>query len=156
VKNEGTRLRQATTADVETIVRHRRAMFADMGYGDEAARAAMSETARPFIETALRDGSYRGWLVEEAGRVVAGGGVAIVAFQPTPMDPTPRRAWVLNMYTDPECRHRGLAKLLMETMIRWCREQGFKHLSLHASHSGRPLYEQLGFKPTNEMRLALE
>jgi len=29
-------------------------------------------------------------------------------------------------------------------------------ISLHASPFGRPLYESLGFEPTNEMRLHLE
>jgi hypothetical protein len=43
----------------------------------------------------------------------------------------------------------------MEEMIRWCRDKGFKWVSLHASVHGRHLYETLGFLPTNEMRLAL-
>jgi hypothetical protein len=29
-------------------------------------------------------------------------------------------------------------------------------VSLHASDFGRPLYESLGFRPTNEMRLKLD
>jgi hypothetical protein len=40
-------------------------------------------------------------------------------------------------------------------MIAWCREQGYKTVALHASDEGRPLYESLGFQPTNEMRLHL-
>ena len=131
-------------------------MFADMGYGQEADREAMAIAARPFIETALMDGSYRGWLVEHEDRVVAGGGVAIVGFQPTPSDPNPRRAWLINLYTEPVYRRRGLATELLRTMIDWCRQQGLKSVALHASSAGRPLYELLGFKPTNEMRLLLE
>jgi hypothetical protein len=34
----------------------------------------------------------------------------------------------------------------------WSREQGFDRVVLHASDAGRPLYEKIGFKPTNEMR----
>jgi GNAT superfamily N-acetyltransferase len=150
------RTRQATVADLDVIVRHRRAMFTDMGVGDEAARDAMTAAARPFIEGALEDGSYLGWLVEDEGRVVAGGGVTIVPYQPTPSDPEPRRAWVLNMYTEPEYRRRGLAKELMLLMIAWCRSHGFNAVFLHASDEGRPLYEKLGFTATNEMRLVLE
>jgi hypothetical protein len=43
----------------------------------------------------------------------------------------------------------------MEIMISWCREQDFANVGLHASDEGRPLYEKLGFQPTNEMRLDL-
>jgi GNAT superfamily N-acetyltransferase len=149
-------IRRATAADVEIIVTHRCRMFADMGLGDDAALEAMAGAARTLIEAALRDGSYQGWLAEEGGRVVAGGGVAIVAFQPNPLDPDPRRAWVHNMYTEPACRRRGLATQLLGEIVGWCREQGFKQVFLHASAAGRPLYERAGFAPTSEMRLVLQ
>ena len=149
------RIRQAIVADVDVILHHRRSMFADMGDGSEAEREAMVSAARPFIEVAIRDGSYRGWLMEVGGRVVAGGGVAVVGYQPTPLDPVPRRAFVVNMYTEPEYRRRGVARQVLETIVAWCREQGFAAVLLHASDAGRPLYQELGFRPTNEMRLML-
>ena len=43
----------------------------------------------------------------------------------------------------------------MRELVDWCRAQGFDCVCLHASDAGRPLYEQLGFQPTNEMRLNL-
>jgi GNAT superfamily N-acetyltransferase len=63
--------------------------------------------------------------------------------------------WVLNVYTEPAYRRRGLAKVVLQTMIGWCREQGFRSVSLHASDAGRSLYESLGFRPTSEMQLVL-
>jgi ribonuclease P/MRP protein subunit POP5 len=41
------------------------------------------------------------------------------------------------------------------TTITYCRENGWPRISLHASEMGRGLYEELGFQPTNEMRLVL-
>ena len=151
-----TRIRQATVEDVDIIIQQRCAMFADMGYGDEKSRNAMAIVARPFIEAALEDGSYQGWLAMDGDRVVAGGGLAIVGFQPTPLDLNPRRVWVLNMYTEPAYRRRGMARVILESMIRWCSEHGYKSMYLHTSDEGRPLYESFGFRPTNEMRLVLE
>ena len=152
----GVRIREATVADVDVIVSHRSSMFAEMGHGDETTRATMAAEARPFIEAALEEGSYRGWLVEDERRIVAGGGLLIVGFPPTPRDPNPRRVWILNMYTDPPDRRRGLAKELLLAMIAWCRQEGFRSVHLHASEAGRPLYAQLGFRPTSEMQLVLE
>jgi GNAT superfamily N-acetyltransferase len=65
------------------------------------------------------------------------------------------RATILNVYTDPEYRRRGIARLLMETMIDWCKRKGLARVNLHASDAGRHLYESLGFEPSNEMRLKL-
>ena len=149
-------IREATVADLATIMRHRRGMFYDMGFCDKAALDAMETTSAPFIKTGLEEGSYRAWLAEVNGAVVAGGALLIVGHPSAPNDPNPRRAWILNLYTEPEHRHRGYAKAIVETIIEWCRTQGFESVSLHASDAGRHLYEVLGFAPTNEMRLLLK
>ncbi len=154
--DSGYRVRRASPGDLDLVLRHRRRMFEDMGYRDVATLDVMQAAAEPFMAQGLADGSYRGFLVEdERGDVVAGGGVALVPFQPHPRDPTSRRAFILNMFTEPAHRRRGLARRLMQAMVTWCREQGFQAVSLHASDEGRPLYEALGFTPTNEMRLLL-
>ena len=87
---------------------------------------------------------------------MAGGVVLISPWPSHPYDGQCRRATILNMYTDPPFRRQGIARRLMQTMIGWCREQGFVHVTLHASDKGRPLYQSLGFEATNEMRLKLE
>ena len=149
----GRRIRQATVMDVDVIVRHRRSMFEDMGEGTKAQLDAMVKAARPFIAAGLRDGSYRAWLVEVGGHVVAGGGLAITPYQPTPLDPVARRVFILNMYTEPQYRRQGLAVEVLQAILAWCREQGLRAVQLHASEAGRALYEKVGFEHTNEMRL---
>lgn len=149
-------IRAATVEDVPTLIRHRRMMWWDMGRRDEPAFAVMEEAAREYFPAAVADGSYRGFLaVNEAGEVVGGGGIVISAWPGILGQSQPRRAMILNMYVEEPYRRRGIARELMETMIECCRREGFLHVGLHASDEGRALYEQLGFKPTNEMRLDL-
>jgi GNAT superfamily N-acetyltransferase len=101
-------------------------------------------------------GEYRGWLAVAAdGRVAAGAGITIVPWPGGPRDTAPRRGWIQNVYTEPEFRRRGLARLLVESVVNWCRTEGFHTVSLHASRDGRSLYESMGFRDTNEMRLIL-
>ena len=66
--------------------------------------------------------------------------------------PAPQ-ALVVNVFTEPRRRRRGLARLLIEQIIAWSRQHGIESLVLHASDDGRILYKQLGFVQTNEMRL---
>lgn len=148
-------IREATVADLNTIMHHRRSMFSDMGFGDKAALKAMENTSAPFLRVGLEDGSYRGWLMEREGCVVAGGGLVIVGHPSAPNNPMPKRAWILSMYTEPPYRGRGYARAVIETIVAWCRAEGYAWVSLYASDAGRHLYETLGFKPTNEMRLLL-
>jgi GNAT superfamily N-acetyltransferase len=66
-----------------------------------------------------------------------------------------RMALLHNVHTLPEFRRRGFARRLVETAVAWCREEGFSRVTLNASAAGRPLYENLGFRPTNQMSLKL-
>jgi GNAT superfamily N-acetyltransferase len=149
------RIRPAGPEDLPVVLEHRKRMFEGMGYTDEAALDAVNESSAPLLGRGLADGSYRGWLILSGETVVAGGGIVILDFQAHPIDPRPRRAFVVNMYTDPAHRRQGLARRLMETMIAWARDAGHATLYLHASDEGRGLYESLGFSTTNEMRLML-
>ena len=62
----------------------------------------------------------------------------------------------MNVYVRPDQRGQGLARRLLERVLDECAAHGVTQVSLHASEAGRPLYEKLGFKPTNEMKLKVE
>ena len=57
------------------------------------------------------------------------------------------------MFVEPEYRRRGLARGLLELCVAEARRRNIRVVSLHASREGVPLYEQLGFKTSNEMLL---
>jgi GNAT superfamily N-acetyltransferase len=150
-------IREAVPGDLAVIVRHRRAMFKDMGYKDTAVLDAMDHTCRPFFAQALTEGWYRAWLAQNGeGQVVAGGGILILPWPSHPRDSQTRRPMIVNVYTEPAYRRRGLARRLMVAMLDWARQEGYGTVALHASDYGRSLYESLGFQATNEMRLQLK
>ena len=148
------RLRRGTPADLEVVLQHRREMFDDMKMGGDFEAA--EPLSRDFFGRAFAEGNYHAWFFEDSsGRIMAGGGVILVEYHPSPMDPRARRPWVVNVYVDPTHRRLGLARRLMDVMIEWTRKERYAHLLLHASNDGRPLYESMGFAATNEMRLKL-
>ena len=150
-----TTIREASPTDIPEILRQRRSMYKDMHYTDSIALDAMATLSSAYLKTAMADGSFRAWLAAEGDRVVAGGAVVISPWPAHPYDLECRRATILNVYTDPEYRRRGIARKLMQTIIAWCQREGFARVTLHASDEGRHLYESLGFEPSNEMRLNL-
>ena len=151
-----TLIRTADVDDLKHILHHRRAMFEEMGFRNTAVLGQVEESSRLYFSKALRIGAYKAWLAEDLnGRIVAGGGIVIADWPGYPRENHAKRAWILNMYTEPEARRHGVAKQILEIMLDWCRSEGFSAVSLHASPAGRPLYESVGFQPTNEMRLPL-
>ena len=149
-------IREARVEDIPEILRQRVGMYEAMGVGDRESRAEMARASGKILPRAIDNGSFRGWLAETEGRVVAGGGVFVTDWLSHPGDLVCRRATVLNVYTDPEYRRLGIARKLMEAILDWCRREGFASVFLHASQQGRPLYEGLGFRAGNEIRLTLK
>ena len=150
---------RAAADQIEIIVQHRRAMFAEMGVGTEASLAAMSAAYRPWLDQRIRDGSYVGFFVQvlppdATAKIVAGGGVYISEVTtPGPEIVSGLNAHLVNVYTEPDHRRQGLARLVMTRLIEYSQSAGARQITLHASRWGRPLYESLGFKDNAEMRM---
>lgn len=151
---DGIRIREASQVDLETILHHRRSMFRDMAEGTVDELDRMVEVARPWLKKALADGSYQHWLaIDGGGRVAGGGGILLSPWPANPHDPCTERAIILNVYTEPDFRRRGIARQVMQAILAWVQARGLRSVNLHASPEGRHLYEALGFAQTNEMRL---
>lgn len=149
-------VRRATADDVDTLVRHRSRMFADMGSNDRRALDVMAQRFRPWVLERMEADEYLAWLATAPdGTIAAGAGLWLMDWLPHMIGSHPRRGNIVNVYTEPAFRRRGLARRLTTTALDWCRDQGVDTVVLHASVDGRALYEALGFTPTNEMRLSL-
>lgn len=147
------RIRVATPEDAAIISRHRGAMFRDMGDFDDSAAAEVARACLLHLEEMIMRSEYLGWLVLHNGEVVAGGGIILKTLLPRPNAlQGGTEGLIVNVYTEPEHRRQGLARWLMQTMLDWCGQNKIANVVLHASNEGRPLYESLGFVPTNEMR----
>jgi GNAT superfamily N-acetyltransferase len=147
------RIRRAALADAKIIARHRTAMFCDRGEVGGGDVARLETASFVYLRQMMAERRYLGWLMEREGEVVAGGGLVVSQILPRPgIVEGGAQALIVNVYCEPAHRRLGLARALMEAMLNWCTEEGIANVTLHASESGRPLYESLGFVRTNEMR----
>ena len=150
----GYTLRAATVADAALIQRQRDAMFTDMGQ-EPARLAQVHGVGTAWLRGALGRGQYTGVLAQAGAEVVAGAGVLWQDLPPNVDSALTVRAYVLNVYVQPDHRGRKLARRLVEHLLDECAARGVRLVSLHASEAGRSTYEALGFTPSNELRLTL-
>lgn len=140
-------------SDLDAIVHHRRAMFRDMGYIDEAALDAMCARFRPWLRRKMEAGEYLAWFALAPDSSIASGlGLWLMDWPPHMIGSSKWRGNILNVYTEPSHRRAGMARSLMQLALDWCASNRVEAVILHASPEGRSLYESLGFEPTNEMR----
>ena len=98
-----------------------------------------------YFEKALADGSYIGIIAEENGEAAGNGGICLHHHPPSYSVPNGRTACLLNMYTRPEFRGRGVAGRILAMLMQKSAEFGCCKIYLNASDMGRPLYEKAGF-----------
>ena len=97
-------------------------------------------------------GKYLGWIAEENGRAAGSAGMLILDWPPHPLHPAAgERAYLLNVYVNPEFRRRGLAHQLLQCCMAEARARHIRVVTLHSSEAGRSVYEKFGFHPTSEM-----
>jgi GNAT superfamily N-acetyltransferase len=155
------KLRLAAVDDIPALVTHRRRMFEDM-YAqkdvvrDRAAYDAMDTAYADILHYEIPAGSTRAWVIADGGTIAASGALKFADWLPRPDGQRRGLVYVHSVYTAPEYRRQGLARRILQAMITYCRENGWPRINLHASDMGRGLYEELGFQPTNELRLVLE
>ncbi len=124
-----------------------------MGVLPDDRRQSLAEATSHHLADAMPRDQYHAWLVEDQSGPVAGGGIHLRSTIPSPqLAPGDVEAVVMGVWTDHDHRRRGLARQIMGAILEWCGERKIGFVTLHATAAGRPLYEQLGFKATNQMR----
>jgi len=153
------RIRRATAQDAGIVAWHRARMFQDMGDVSRDAFEILRAKARARLKEWLDSGDYVGWLATPADQsemVVGGAGVHLQPILPRPVNAATvgegRQGTVVNVFTEPQWRRRGIAGLLIKEIITWSKDEHLDRLLLHASDERRSVYERLGFIAGNEMR----
>jgi GNAT superfamily N-acetyltransferase len=152
-------IRVATRSDLETLLEFRMSMIGDIFAAGEGKPpwdpSAVRQANERWLEEHM-DGDFVAWLAEIDDLPV---GTAAILWYPHP--PGPRsliglEAYVLNVYTKPKFRRRGVARALIARVIADARAVGVRRIWLRSSREGRPLYEELGFGASNYMELGPE
>lgn len=151
-------IRRATLDDLDTLIALRFALFRDLGKPlDAVAATALAMAMRAYFTEELPTGRFIGWLACDAsGAAIGSGGFVFVRRPPQPGDHSGHEGYIMNMYTVPAWRGRGVASQLVRAILDFARDAGVRRVHLHASEQGRPVYERAGFVATGaEMGITL-
>ena len=85
------------------------------------------------------------YVCTENGELVGSAFLLVTEKPPSPAFPSGKVGSVLNVYTAPGYRRRGVAKTLMGMLISDAEEMRLDHIELKATDDGYPLYKSLGF-----------
>lgn len=109
---------------------------------DAARRPGYAAWVGPRIAA----GRYVGWFAVVEGRVVGGAGAVLLDWGPTRANPGGQMARIANVFTDEALRGRGIARELLQAVLRQCEALGVREFNLGATPDGQQLYRSLGFE----------
>ena len=144
-----------------TLITYRKAVLSDaeklaeirVNFLTEAGNIT-SEEERNFIERAileyfkkgLYDKTFVSWLALDNEEIIATSGLSFSVVPPYSQVPDGKVAYIMNMYTFPTYRKRGIGTELLKRVVDEAKQLGHKKITLDATKIGKPLYEKYGFK----------
>ena len=93
----------------------------------------------------MADGTFVSWLAIDGDRIVGTSGMSFVEKPPYFGCPSGRIGLLSSMFTEPEYRHKGIARELLSKVVEEARAYGCGTVQITASDMGVLLYTAFGF-----------
>lgn len=154
--------RRATINDVETLVGYRIRFLKELGtqkghIPQEAVTEILKKNLREYFSKAIPTKDFIALLAENNGKIIGTG--TLVAWQRPPKYGRLESGWggyILNLYTVPEARRRGICTRLLIELTKEAKSLGLKYLHLRATQDGISIYKRAGFKEPEDQELELD
>lgn len=144
-------IREAQLGDLEQLVELRMRFFTEMQeITAPEAEPALRAATLDYFKKAFDDGMTKTWVALSTGEIVATASLALFHRPPYLGNLEGKEAYLLNVYTIPNFRRRGISAQLLEQVTYHATHNGIRKMWLHASEPGRPLYERFGFRTNNK------
>ncbi|MFN2527350.1 MAG: GNAT family N-acetyltransferase [Candidatus Baltobacteraceae bacterium] len=131
-------------------------MFEAVGKYQEADFAAdWRERFVRYGTKRIPTGEYRYFVAEDSGEIVGCAGALVRDGYPFEISGV-RNGYIFGVSVKPRMQKRGIATALTTSCVDFLKKIRVGRILLHASPFGRPIYEKMGFIPTNEMELPLK
>ncbi|MCI7443266.1 MAG: GNAT family N-acetyltransferase [Clostridium sp.] len=149
--------KKATIDDLEFLVETRIEVLRAANNLDKSVdMTVIKEQSYDYYKKSLSNKTHIAYLVFDEEKFVGAGGISFFRVMPTFNNPSGNKAYIMNMYTSPSYRRKGIAYKTLDLLVLSAKERGISSISLEATEMGRPLYEKYGFiKMNDEMELPI-
>lgn len=105
----------------------------------------LKEALEEYYQKHMADGTFVSWLALDGDKIIGTSGMSFVEKPPYFSCPTGRLGLLSSMFTDQNYRRRGIAKELLDRVIKEAEAYGCGAVWITASNMGVKLYTAYGF-----------
>ena len=109
-------IRKATLGDIDELVKLRIELIREISEVDENYMAKLADAIREYFTAKMPENEFLGWVAEDEGKIIASSGLLFHEKPPIHGNLTGREAYIMNMYTLPEWRNKGIATKLLNLL----------------------------------------
>jgi GNAT superfamily N-acetyltransferase len=145
-KSSDIRIQPIGLAEIDTLISYRLAYLEEMqGQRDAAYTERLQANLKHYFTEALEEDRIFAFRAEQNGESVSFGAMVLKKIPGDFNNPFYLEGDILNMYTVPLFRRKGISAMILEKLIEEAKKRGVSKVSLHTSKDGEKLYRKFGF-----------
>jgi len=157
IENDKMNYRRARIDDLEALINYRIRFLNELyNHPDDEQTEVLRKSLRRYFYEAITSNDFIAWVAEYNGRIIGTSGM-VVWQRPANYGglESGKLGYLLNFYTIPEARRKGIGTRLLKELIKEARLIGLKYLHLNATKDGIHIYRKAGFVEPNDIELEL-
>ncbi|MBD3191693.1 MAG: GNAT family N-acetyltransferase [Candidatus Heimdallarchaeota archaeon] len=148
--------RAANLEDIDLLVNLRiEFLYEALALPKETPAKALRKSLKNYFQRKMPKKEFIAWLAFNNDECIATSGLSFYDVPPVFSNPSGKKAYIMNMYTRPPWRRKGIGTELLKRLLEEIKTRRIKVVVLHATEMGKTLYEKFGFRETNEMELKI-
>ncbi len=150
--------RRANIDDIKILIDFRIRFLNELyNHPEDEESQTLKNVLQGYFSKAIPGHDFIAWLAEYDGKTIGTSGMVIwkIPSRYGGLE-SGRLGYILNMYTIPEARNKGICTRLLNELIKEARSLGLKYVHLHASIDGMNIYKKAGFVRPDLVELELK
>jgi len=143
--------RKAGLNDLELLVDSRIEFMVDYwGAQEKDVERELRTSLEMYFKSALTAGTYISFIATQEKTFAGVGGMVLRTQAGSFKNPSGKVAYIMNMYTAPAFRRKGISTNLLNLLQEEGKKLGYTAFELHATQEGEPVYIKNNFLLHNE------
>ena len=150
--------RRAEIDDISDLVDYRvRFLNEQYSHPEDDDTETLRVSLLEYFSKAVPSNDFIAWLAEFDGKIIGTSGMVVWKMPARYRGvESGKLGYLLNFYTVPEARKKGIGTRLLNELIKEAQSLGLRYLHLHASKDGINIYRKAGFVEPKMPELVLK